>query len=82
MSKISRYVGTKIYHQQVKHPQKWSWKDCTSQNAGFCSASDRVGFVWPSNRSKQLATELSKLEGVCETSDRSDDENSKLQSPE
>ena len=30
--KIPTYDGIKLYHQQVKHPQKWPWKDCTSQN--------------------------------------------------
>ena len=28
----STYDGTKLYYQQVKLGQKWSWKDCTNQN--------------------------------------------------
>ena len=32
MFKISTFDGTKLYHQQAKFLQKWSWKVYTSPN--------------------------------------------------
>ena len=49
---------------------------------GLCSASDSLGFVRSRNRSKQWTDKLFTTEDVCKTSYWSDDENSKLQSPE
>ena len=49
--------------------------------AGFCATSDCIGVVWSRDYSKQWATTLSKIDGFCEATDWSDDENSKHQSP-
>ena len=31
-TKTSTFDGVKLYYQQAKFPQMWSWKDCASQN--------------------------------------------------
>ena len=48
----------------------------------FCSASECLGFVRPRDHSKELTTELFKIEDFCMTAYSSNDENSKLQTPD
>ena len=48
--------------------------------AGFCAASDCIGFVRTRNFSKQRTTELFKIEDSCEASCWSSDESTELQS--
>ena len=52
------------------------------KSAGFCSASDCIGSVWPREYSKQRTTELCKIEDISTTSYWSDNEDAKLQSLE
>ena len=61
---------------------KWSWKDCTSQNWRICSASDCIGIVWRRDCSKHWETKQPKIEGISQATCWSDDEKSKLQSTE
>ena len=79
---VQDFDGIKLYYQQATRFQVWSWKDCTVKITGLCSASDRLGFVRSRNRSQQWADKLFTIEDVCKTTCRSDDENSKLQSPD
>ena len=44
ISWFSMHNGTKLYCQQAKHLQKWSWKDCTSQNFMVLF---RLRLYWP-----------------------------------
>ena len=48
------------------------------EKTGFCSASDCLGFVRSRNCSKQWKADLFTIEGSCQASNWSDDENSKL----
>ena len=48
----------------------------------LCSASDRLGFVKSRNCSKQWTDKLFTIKNICETSYWSDDEDSRLQSPQ
>ena len=80
-SKISMYEGAKRYYQQVKHLQKWSWKECTSQNCRILFSFKLFWLCMTKQLFKKNATELFKIEDSCKTSYRSSDENSKLQSP-
>ena len=73
ISWFSMHNGTKLYCQQAKRLQKWSWKDCTSQISGFYSDSDCIGLVWQGDYPKQWATTLSKVGGICEATCWSDD---------
>ena len=66
-SKISMYDGTKLYYQQVRHLQKWSWKDYT---------------IMTKRLFETMCNRFFKIEDICKTSNQSNDENSNLQSPE
>ena len=51
------YDVTKLYYQQVKHHQKWSWKDCTSQNCRILFSVRLYWLCMIKNYSKRWETE-------------------------
>ena len=59
---------------------RWTKLDC--QQANLRQKMVLEGFVWSRDHSKQWATKLSTIEGVSQSTYWSDDENSKLESPE
>ena len=81
-SKISTFGGINLYSQQATCLQMWSWKDCTGQNYKTPVQLRTVLALYDQETVRNNGqTRYFTIDDFCKTSYRSDDENSKLQSP-
>ena len=80
---FSTFDGTKLLFSASDLPSRCdrAWI-VQVRIAGFCSASDRLGFVRSRHRSKHLTNKSVSIEDICKTSTLSDDEKLKFHSLE
>ena len=79
--KIWTFPGIKLCYQHVGCLQKWSWKDCRSQNYKTPVQLQTVVALYGQETVRNNGQTSNSRRKICKTSYWSDDENSKLQSP-